>query len=917
MRRANASPLLDPSRRAVAWLVVSDEDLLRLARDEGAFDERLERAARGRAEHVAASYDFFFGGGTRRFYPDDEEWVQGMAALCRAARRFGLGFGASAIHPLDLGPGWVERGNPPGGWVQVEEYPVCGSFCVEAALERVWFNNKGPFRLTLAGVRALAFREERLGETGYYLVRPDWVREARVESFGEEGDRLRVRGQAPPGCDRLVLLVRYTTPELDYFHPGTGDYVEEVLRRHKEAGLDYTCFHADETHAVYSWDQSRIRHGAPCLYYLTRNMAERFRELWGEADLERALLYFPYHAHDRLPPPHGEADSQHVLGPGEEGIARTWLLRSRYYDLFSRGLVDFCIEALERAERLWGRRMLVPNHATWEESPTCDRFGPDCKLRSEQAPELYFPRPPAPGESRYDLTPLYEWGSSRQEYGCGCFDYFRMNDFLTGGYTDMAEEGYTDANYYAAALTVSLGRLSRLPSPGMGMWGSPPEVCERMRRVAVCHGLNVAGSPLAHVLGGLRSTPVLALYPLDLHPACPRFGAWMVQYGYCDYITEEKLLEHERRGEGTLEVAGAGYKALFVPFSPLPSLAFMGVVWDFVASGGILLWAGPPALLLRESGAEAGGAWSGLVGCEAAGPLGGRVAADAIVEFRGILSGVPPMRVPTAFFPDQIYPVRPLEGAEVVAVVRLGGEEIPVGTVRRLGEGVACYLGLRPRDDQSRSTGEEVATLFHVLCALGAYDPDGVEVLSRSGPYLFTRFPSGTVACTRHSWPIRQTWVGSWKQDHYTGRLPEETIVLEGAPVAGSRVTCTARGVLAWRLKDGRLEAFWGEGVTGFGADGVWWSFCKEPATVAFAPLAPDALAPGVGASYILYVAEEGEYTFPVRLEAPGETELFCEGERLPEVQELPEGLRLRVPKGGAGRPLFVSRVSRGGGGVW
>ena len=55
----------------------------------------------------------------------------------------------------------------------------------------------------------------------------------------------------------------------------------------------------------------------------------------------------------------------------------------------------------------------------------------------------------------------------------------------------------------------------------------------------------------------------------ELNYADERFGSWMVQYGYCDYITEEKLQEFARADGGKLLVNGRAYGtvvALFEPF---------------------------------------------------------------------------------------------------------------------------------------------------------------------------------------------------------------------------------------------------------------------------------------------------------------------------------------------------------------
>ena len=74
-----------------------------------------------------------------------------------------------------------------------------------------------------------------------------------------------------------------------------------------------------------------------------------------------------------------------------------------------------------------------------------------------------------------------------------------------------------------------------------------------------------------------RTTDVLALYPLDLNYVEERFGSWMIQYGYCNYITEEKLLQNATLTEdGRLHVKGRKYRALLVLLNPFPDAENLG-----------------------------------------------------------------------------------------------------------------------------------------------------------------------------------------------------------------------------------------------------------------------------------------------------------------------------------------------------
>ena len=107
------------------------------------------------------------------------------------------------------------------------------------------------------------------------------------------------------------------------------------------------------------------------------------------------------------------------------------------------------------------------------------------------------------------------------------------------------------------------------------------------------------------------------------------------------------------------------------------------------------------------------------------------------MRFENRLAGVAPQTILTDLLVDRIYPVEPREGSTPVARVK----KWIVGARR----GTAVYLGYRPRDDQSRSLGYDVRTLFEILNALGAYaagsENDNTEHLSRTAPYLACRFP--------------------------------------------------------------------------------------------------------------------------------------------------------------------------------
>ena len=85
------------------------------------------------------------------------------------------------------------------------------------------------------------------------------------------------------------------------------------------------------------------------------------------------------------------------------------------------------------------------------------------------------------------------------------------------------------------------------------------------------------------------------LYPMSLVACEERFGSWMVQYGYANYVSPRKLLQHGRVGaDGRIEMAGRKFGTLAVLFEPLPPPELMDFLEKFAGSGGKLIWSGPP-----------------------------------------------------------------------------------------------------------------------------------------------------------------------------------------------------------------------------------------------------------------------------------------------------------------------------------
>lgn len=859
------------------------------------------------AKRLEVSYDFFFGGSRRENYPDSPDTLNAYKVIHDVAKEYGMDFSASVVSPLDIGGGYARTHTDTGRTMQFREGEIApdGSYQVSMIYQTQWTNNKGPIRLTLSEVKVFAFREERIGDTPYYYVNENEITDvsatARYEidedsirterdGYGHGDIRIFGRTTSDVGNRCLVVLV-YATPELDYFSKEAGEYMRSVIDRHARKGISYAGFYSDEMHIQFDWDlEAHFGPDEINTRYVTDSLAQTYAKRFGTqyADFPKYLVYFAYQQHGFLPGEEGQLPAQHVFGKTREAIVETWLFRKRYFEMLQRRVVDLCKDTKDYAEELFGGPIMTRAHSTWQEAPTCDRFYDTQRFSVSVDKDL----------SRYEYTPAYVWSSSIREDMSACYDYFKWNEYLTGGGTDHPEGGFLDRNYYGCAFAASLALLNRFPFSYYGFWGSPQPVLDRLAEMGVTYGNESLGRDLAHnLIQGLtpRISEVLTLYPLDLNYLEERFGSWMVQYGYTDYITEDKLLEFAKTpAEGRLTVRDRSYRTLMVFCSPLLSASTLRLLKAFVESGGTLVWCSSPALRTDDGTLPL---WQELFGIRAlAFPYGGIPAKDQQVHFPG-LSAVKPMTILTGFLPDHIYPVQageasviaalkePAQPGEATADAALKesaqpGEtaaglkqpllsqeeevslEAPVLGTRKdyAGGGKAVYLGFRPRDDQSCSLGEDVDTLFSILRELGCYDPQGCEALSRpaESPYILNRFPNGTVTMANHMRTIREDWYGTFYRDEERDReilktvtLTPRRIHLENAQLLGHQISYEGTGALSYRFtKEAGLTGFAGRDTTGIRIDGRDYRFTEQPADMAFYQIDAGELSEGIQSAY-------------------------------------------------------------------
>ncbi|HNR33608.1 MAG TPA: hypothetical protein PKO36_00410 [Candidatus Hydrogenedentes bacterium] len=892
-------------------ILVSDEELEQLSdpdkvlnlsltydKVEKSLRQVCEEARNANARTLIIAFDHFFvqyrpgQDQPRRLTPDMDEYVQRIAAIGKFAQEYGLGLELSLLSPLEIGPAYQKATGESGLWMHYRKGlrdPKTGRFDVQLWRQHRWTNNKGPIDIEDAGVRVFAFKEQGAHGASCRFVDPKGIVEisdvAQTEVW-ESLDtkiarRVRVHGEGRTDIgplDRVLVVQQYRVPEMDYFSEQAMPFLKGLIDKYVAAGVKLNGLYADEMHIQQDWGYfNHHDNGEFALRYVSPGFAKRFAALYGAqyADFAKYMIYFCYGQEDTAYDVSAKDGVMHVFGATPERIRETALFRSRYYKLLQDGVVDLFAGAKRYAEQGMGHRLESRAHATWAESPTIDRWNVG---QDRHAP------------NQYEYTSNFVWSCTVHQAASACHDYFKWGDFLTGNGNDHAEGGWLDRDYFALALGCSTGILNEVPYSYAAHWGMPHELSQR--RMSLVNAYGAAGTPLYGIVEDMqhRDVEVLMLYPLDLVAAEERFGSWMTQYGYANYVTQAKLMECAQVVPGGLEMAGRKFTTLCTLFEPFPSKAFLEFVKAFVESGGRLVWSGPPPVLTAE-GDSALPAWQDLTGVDYTPNLEeGRRAPGRLIAFEGVLAHVAPQVILTDFLVDRIYPVVPREGTETVA--RTQG--LVVGTHRRAARGGSTtVLGYRPRDDQAQSLGYETRNWFEVLDALGAYPPtgriggvnDNTEYVSRTTPYLACRFPNGATAIAPHFRDIVEDWPGGFarKQDEDKAYLdknppPSEALKLDDLAVNGHRVTYDGKQAVAFRVDDaGRLVAFAGSHSTRITIDGRETVFADAPfGVVAWAPV-PESRKVADGAILQLMAHGQGVLRIPAET-LPESVTLFAEG---------------------------------------
>ncbi|MEN8155509.1 MAG: hypothetical protein ABFS10_01040 [Bacteroidota bacterium] len=851
-----------------------------------------------RGDHVLTiAFDEFFRqyreqAGTRRLLtPDSDEYVDKIKVIADFAAGYGMGMGLSLLSPLELGPAFKTQTGESGQWMHYKvgnRDPQTGKFHVKLWQQLYWTNNKGKFTIKLKGVKAYAFREKHLPNTMYKAVdRDDIIALENVEytqwetavpeddtnmetsywtatsGSGQNVDRARrievysEGSEELAGYDRVMVMLEYEVPEMAYFSPEAEPFLKNLLQKYHDKGINLQHFYSDELHLQQDWVYfGHHDNGQLAVRYFTPSMGRYYEERFGVPFEEKELLYFAYGPDINTNSVMASGNVQYVKGASREEIQKTFLFRDNYYRMLNEYVVDLFKGAREHATELFGvEEWGTHGHSSWAESPTVDMWNTE-----NLEPHAY----------KYEYTPNFIWGNTVQQAAAACYDYFKWGEYLEPTRNDFAELGWNDRNYYGAAMATSLGVLNRKPNAYPAFWGMPNEVARRKASVNDAYG----GAPRSHSIDLItghvhRDVDVLVLYPMNLVAVEERFGSWMTQYGYCNYITAEKLLELGTVNErGEIQIMAKKYTTLVTLFEPLPNKGLLDMMGDLVQSGGNAIWFGPPPMI-NAAGEKCLEKWETLFGVTYSSPEPqGRIAPGMRIDFLNQLREIPSQYILTDFMVDRIYPVEAGDGTSKLAFC---DNNLLVGT----GKGSAWYFGFRPRDDQSASLGYETRTLFEILDHAGSYAStgtfagvnDNTEHVSRTSHYLATRFPNGATVLVRHYRSHRETWPGGFSRNQEddsaalaVNPLPTDEILLDDFMVNGHRVSFEGTLTMAFRTnKKSELVAFEGQDCNQVEIDGKLYNFSDQKLEkIAFAPSLEREK------EILLYVDGEAEVVIPL-----------------------------------------------------
>lgn len=844
--------------RAQVFILTNDQQLRDLAnspekeidnttginKSKMSLKQAVEQAKSWHSDQIVIAFDEFFRqyrddkNTERKLTPDMDEYVNCIAKISNyTTKNAGAGLQLSLLSPLELGQAYRNQTGNTGKWAAFKvgmRNAQTGKFSIQMWQQTLWTNNKGATHVKLGAVKAYAFKGKQVDKTKI-AVNPDDIRELKnveyevLDTAGPENgtipqQRLRIYGEEDrlKGYDNVLVILEYETQEIDYFADDALPFLKKLLKKYHDAGVDLRSLYCDEMHIQQDWIYfAHQEDGQFNERFYTDGMGRMLAQKTGMPFDLRYMLYFVNQPLIYKPTVEATLNVEYVLGEKPEDIQRTYLMRDNYYRLLNNHVVDLFVEAKHYGEKLFNREFRTGAHASWAESPTIDKW---------ESPDNTY-------SVNYEYTPNYLWGNTVHQASAACYDYFKWCDYLQPTGNDFCECGWLDRNYYGAAMAASIGVINKYPNAYAAAWGMPAASYERRMAINYAYGCDPPANIRLITDGVHRDIDVLMLYPMNLVAVDPRFGSWMTQYGYANYLTSDMMLKMGTiTPQGKIRVKEKEYGTLVVLYEPLPEQGELDFIEKFLNAGGKVLWMSAPPML-DKGGNNCSAQWQRIFGAKSNyNSANGKAASGKIVKFTGLMKDVEPQTILTDFVVDRIFPVVN-ENSEVAATCN--GEVI--GTVRDFpNNGRACFMGCRLRDDQSRSLGYESRNMFEVLNYLGAYPASGTfknrndnpSFLSRTGDYFVSSFPNGTTMVVNHYRTHVENWDGNFSRNpEYDAEilknnpLPTDTIKLYNAAINGHIVSYTGRLSMGFNVKNKRLCSFYGQQCNEITVDGTKYIF--------------------------------------------------------------------------------------------
>ena len=278
-----------PSVKAQTMILTSDQQLTTLANDpDKKFDNSLgynksyqclrdivNEAKERNRDYITIAFDEFFRqyrtdtNVERKLTPDMDEYVEKMAKISNFAKKEGKGLELSLLSPLELGQAYKHQTGHSGRWVAFKvgrRNPANGKFSIQMWQQTQWTNNKGETPVKLIGVKAFAFKADKVTKRKY-AVNPDEIVELKnvkwekIDESGpaEDGNipqkRLRIYGEenACAGYNNVLVLLEYETQEMDYFADDAAPFLNGLLKKYHDYGINLKALYSDEMHIQQDW----------------------------------------------------------------------------------------------------------------------------------------------------------------------------------------------------------------------------------------------------------------------------------------------------------------------------------------------------------------------------------------------------------------------------------------------------------------------------------------------------------------------------------------------------------------------------------------------------------------------------------------------------------------------------------------